>query len=137
MEPIKKLFEKDFFSDLLEKKIEIDLFQQIVNNILPKNMVNLCKVSKLSKNTLYIYAPSNGFAHKIKLMSKNIIKDVNASLDKDKHITSLKVRVKVADKIIPKHGEGISIKGIAKLSDLSKKLSVSPLKKTLFSILKK
>ena len=47
MEPIKKLFEKDFFSDLLEKKIEIDLFQQIVNNILPKNMVNLCKVSKL------------------------------------------------------------------------------------------
>ena len=117
MEPIKKLFEKDFFSDLLEKKIEIDLFQQIVNNILPKNMVNLCKVSKL--------------------MSKNIIKDVNASLDKDKHIKSLKVRVKVADKIIPKHGEGISIKGIAKLSDLSKKLSVSPLKKTLFSILKK
>ena len=137
MERIKKLFEKEFFSDLHQKKKEIDFYQNCLQEALPKNLSMAFKVTKYKKGVLYLSTRSNAFAHKIKLMSKNIIKGVNASLDKEKHISSLKVRVKVADKIIPKHGEGISIKGIAKLSDLSKTLSVSPLKETLFSILKK
>ena len=137
MEPIKKLFEKDFFSDLLEKKIEVDLFQHTIDDILPNNMVNLFKVTKFTKGILFLSAPSNAFAHKIKLMSRDIIKKINPQLDKDKHISSIKVRVSVANKLICKPGDGIPMEGIARLRDLSKKLNPSPLKKTISAILKK
>ena len=46
MEPIKKLFQKEFFSDLHLKKKEKDFYQNCLQEALPKNLSMAFKVTK-------------------------------------------------------------------------------------------
>ena len=70
MEPIKKLFEKEFFSDLHQKRKEIDFYQNCLQEALPKNLSKAFKVTKYKRGVLYLSTSSNALAHKLKLLSK-------------------------------------------------------------------
>ena len=82
MEPIKKLFEKEFFSDLYQKKKEIDFYQNCLQEALPKNLSMAFKVSKYKKGILYLSTSSNALAHKLKLLSKKWPHKLTSSLAK-------------------------------------------------------
>ena len=62
MEPIKKLFEKEFFSDLHQKKKEIDFYQNCLQEALPKNLSKAFKVTKYKRGVLYLSTSSNALS---------------------------------------------------------------------------
>lgn len=137
MEPIKKLFEKEFFSDLHQKKKEIDLYQNYLQESLPKNLSKSFRVTKYKKGVLYLSTSSNALAHKLKLLSKKIITQVNKQLRKESKITQIKINLLLINPETKKSNIEFGQVAIKKLSVFSKKLPPSPLKKVLSSIIKK
>tara|TARA_B100001057_G_scaffold472677_1_gene536192 strand:+ start:850 stop:1269 length:420 start_codon:yes stop_codon:yes gene_type:complete len=137
MEPIKKLFEKEFFSDLYQKKKEIDLYQNCLQKALPKNLSMAFKVSKYKKGVLYLSTPSNVYAHKLKLLSKKITTQVNKQLSEQSKITQIKINLLVINPEAKSRNVEFNQVTIKKMSNFSKKLSPSPLKKVLSNIIKK
>lgn len=137
MEPIKKLFEKEFFSDLHQKKKEIDLYQNYLQESLPKNLSKSFRVTKYKKGVLYLSTSSNALAHKLKLLSKKIITQVNKQLREESKITQIKINLLLINPETKKSNIEFGQVAIKKLSVFSKKLPPSPLKKVLSSIIKK
>ena len=137
MEPIKKLFEKEFFSDLYQKKKEIDLYQNCLQKALPKNLSMAFKVSKYKKGILYLSTSSNVYAHKLKLLSKKITTQVNKQLSEQSKITQIKINLLVINPETKSSNVEFNQVTIKKMSNFSKKLSPSPLKKVLSNIIKK
>ena len=137
MEPIKKLFEKEFFSDLHQKKKEIDFYQNCLQEALPKNLSMAFKVTKYKRGVLYLSTSSNALAHKLKLLSKKLTTQINKQLSEESKITQIKINLL----LIKPETNRINIEfgqvAIKKMSNFSKKLSPSPLKKALSSIIKK
>ena len=137
MEPIKKLFEKEFFSDLHRKKKEVAFYQNCLQDALPKNLSMAFKVTKYKRGVLYLSTSSNALAYKFKLLSKKITTKVNEQLSEESKITQIKINLLL---INPKNKRSNSEFGqvtIKRMSIISKKLSPSPLKKALSSIIKK
>ena len=137
MEPIKKLFEKEFFSDLYQKKKEIDFYQNCLQEALPKNLSMAFKVSKYKKGILYLSTSSNVYAHKLKLLSKKITTEVNKQLSEQSKITQIKINLLVINPETKSSNVEFNQVTIKKMSNFSKKLSPSPLKKVLSNIIKK
>ena len=137
MEPIKKLFEKEFFSDLHQKKKEIDFYQNCLQEALPKNLSMAFKVTKYKKGVLYLSTCSNAFAHKIKLLSKKIATQINKQLNEKSKITQIKINLLLINPETKRSNIEFGQVAIKKMSNFSKKLSPSPLKKVLSSIIKK
>ena len=137
MEPIKKLFEKEFFSDLYQKKKEIDFYQNCLQEALPKNLSMAFKVSKYKKGILYLSTSSNVYAHKLKLLSKKITAQVNKQLSERSKITQIKINLLVINPETKSSNVEFGQVTIKKMSNFSKKLSPSPLKKVLSNIIKK
>ena len=137
MEPIKKLFQKEFFSDLHLKKKEIDFYQNCLQEALPKNLSMAFKVTKYKRGVLYLSTSSNALAHKLKLLSKKMIAHVNKQLSKESKITQIKINLLLINPETKKSNIEFGQVTIKKMSNFSKKLSPSPLKKVLSSIIKK
>ena len=137
MEPIKKLFEKEFFSDLHQKKKEIDFYQNCLQDALPKNLSMVFKVTKYKKGVLYLSTSSNAFAHKLKLLSKKIATQINKQLSKESKITQIKINLLLINPETERSNIEFGQVTIKKMSNFSKKLSPSPLKKALSNIIKK
>ena len=137
MEPIKKLFEKEFFSDLHRKKKEIDFYQNCLQNALPKNLSMAFKVTKYKKGVLYLSTSSNALAHKLKLLSKKITTKVNEQLSEESKITQIKINLLLINPENKRSNIEFGQVAIKKMNIVSKKLSPSPLKKALRSIIKK
>ena len=137
MEPIKKLFEKEFFSDLHQKKKEIDFYQNCLQEALPKNLSMAFKVTKYKKGVLYLSTPSNAFAHKIKLLSKKIATQINKQLNEESKITQIKINLLLVNPETKRSNIEFGQVAIKKMSNFSKKLPPSPLKKVLSNIIKK
>ena len=92
MEPIKKLFEKEIFSYLQQKKKEVDFYQNLIEKNLDKDLISSFKVIKLDKKTIHLSVFSNVLAHKLKLLSRQIIKDINKELGEKIKLEILKLR---------------------------------------------
>ena len=137
MEPIKKLFEKEFFSDLHQKKKEIDFYQNCLQDALPKNLSMAFKVTKYKKGVLYLSTSSNALAHKLKLLSKKMTTQVNKQLSKESKITQIKINLLLINPETERSNIEFGQVTIKKMSNFSKKLSPSPLKKALSNIIKK
>ena len=137
MEPIKKLFERDFFSDLHQKKKEIDFYQNCLQEALPKNLSMAFKVSKYKKGILYLSTSSNALAHKLKLLSKKMTAQINKQLSEENKITQIKINLLVINPETKRSNIEFGQVAIKKMNIVSKKLSPSPLKKALSSIIKK
>ena len=137
MEPIKKLFEKEIFSDLHQKKKKIDFYQNCLQDALPKNLSMVFKVTKYKKGVLYLSTSSNALAHKLKLLSKRMITQVNKQLSKESKITQIKINLLLINPETERSNIEFGQVTIKKMSNFSKKLSPSPLKKVLSSIIKK
>jgi hypothetical protein len=137
MEPIKKLFERDFFSDLHQKKKEIDFYQNCLQEALPKNLSMSFRVTKYKKGVLYLTTSSNALAHKLKLLSKRIMSKVNRRLSEESKISQIKINLLLMNPETKKNNIEFGQVAIKKMSIFSKKLSPSPLKKVLSSIIKK
>ena len=137
MEPIKKLFERDFFSDLHQKKKEIDFYQNCLQEALPKNLSMSFRVTKYKKGVLYLTTSSNALAHKLKLLSKRIMSKVNRRLSEESKISQIKINLLLMNPETKKNNIEFGQVAIKKMSIISKKLSPSPLKKALSIIIKK
>ena len=137
MEPIKKLFEKKFFSDLYQKKREIDFYQNCLQEALPKNLSMAFKVTKYKRGVLYLSTSSNALAHKLKLLSKKITTKVNEQLSEESKITQIKINLLLINPENKRSNIEFGQVAIKKMNIVSKKLSPSPLKKALSSIIKK
>ena len=137
MEPIKKLFERDFFSDLHQKKKEIDFYQNCLQEALPKNLSMSFRVTKYKKGVLYLTTSSNARAHKLKLLSKRIMSKVNRRLSEESKISQIKINLLLMNPETKKNNIEFGQVAIKKMNIFSKKLSPSPLKKVLSNIIKK
>ena len=137
MEPIKKLFEKEFFLDLHQKKKEIDFYQNCLQEALPKNLSMAFKVTKYKKGVLYLSTRSNAFAHKIKLLSKKIATQINKQLNEESKITQIKINLLLINPETKRSNIEFGQVAIKKMSNFSKKLPPSSLKKVLSNIIKK
>ena len=137
MEPIKKLFEKEFFSDLHQKKKEIDFYQNCLQEALPKNLSMAFKVTKYKRGVLYLSTSSNALAHKLKLLSKKLTTQINKQLSEESKITQIKINLLLINPETKRSNIEFGQVAIKKMSNFSKKLSPSPLKKALSSIIKK
>ena len=137
MEPIKKLFEKEFFSDLHRKKKEIDFYQNCLQDALPKNLSMAFRVTKYKRGVLYLSTSSNALAHKLKLLSKKITTKVNGQLSEESKINQIKINLLLINPKNKRSNIEFGQVAIKRMSIISKKLSPSPLKKALSSIIKK
>ena len=137
MEPIKKLFEKEFFSDLHRKKKEIDFYQNCLQDALPKNLSMAFRVTKYKRGVLYLSTSSNALAHKLKLLSKKITTKVNGQLSEESKINQIKINLLLINPENKSSNIEFGQVAIKRMSIISKKLSPSPLKKALSSIIKK
>ena len=137
MEPIKKLFEKEIFSYLQQKKKEVDFYQNLIEKNLDKDLISSFKVVKLDKKTIHLSVFSNVLAHKLKLLSRQIIKDINKELGEKNKIRNLKIKVLIKNIPIKNQGSNLPNNAIQKFATLSKKLKTSPLRSHIRKIITK
>ena len=137
MEPIKKLFEKEIFSYLQQKKKEVDFYQNLIEKNLDKDLISSFKVIKLDKKTIHLSVFSNVLAHKLKLLSRQIIKDINKELGEKNKIRNLKIKILIKNIPIKNQGSNLPNNAIQKFATLSKKLKTSPLRSHIRKIITK
>jgi len=126
MEPIKKLLQNKFFSELNERKKEVDALQKIVSFSLPDIINKKIIVKNLLRNQLILEVSNNPIAHVLKMHEADLLKQ----LINEKYLIK-KIKVKIA---MPKYQKKKVVVRIPdsvnkKLISLSKKMSDSPLKK--------
>ena len=95
------------------------------------------KVTKYKKGVLYLSTSSNALAHKLKLLSKKLTTQINKQLSEESKITQIKINVLLNNPETKRINIEFGQVAIKKMSNFSKKLSPSPLKKALSSIIKK
>ena len=131
MEPLKKLFQNDFFLKLNQKSRELQSIKKSLRTLLSKDLEHEVKVRDFSDNVITLITSKNTVANKIKLMKVKLI----ASLKQNKHFHDLQdIKIKLdpsfeqVKKIDPKK---VSASHRDHLDRLQKKLTKSPLKNTL------
>ena len=126
MEHIKKLLQNKFFSELNERKKNVDGLQKLVSSHLPATISKKIIVKNLLQNHLILEVNNNTTAHVLKMHEADLLKQ----LVNESHVIK-KIKVKVA---IPKYQRKKAVLKIPasvnkKLISLSRKMSDSPLKK--------
>jgi len=126
MEHIKKLLQNKFFSELNERKKNVDGLQKLVSSHLPATISKKIIVKNLLQNQLILEVNNNTTAHVLKMHEADLLRQlVNESY------VIKKIKVKIA---IPKYQRKKAVVRIPssvnkKLISLSRKMSDSPLKK--------
>ena len=125
MEHIKKLLQNKFFSELNERKKNVDGLQKLVSSHLPATISKKIIVKNLLQNQLILEVNNNTTAHVLKMYEADLLKQ----LVNESHIKKIKVKV-----AIPKHQRKKAVLKIPasvneKLISLSRKMSASPLNK--------
>jgi len=131
MEPLKKLFQNDFFLKLNQKSHELQSIKKLLQTMLSKDLQDAVKVRDFNDNVITLMTSKNTVANKLKLMKAKLI----ASLKQNKHLYDLQdINIKLdpsfeqVKKIDPKK---VSASHRDHLDRLQKKLAKSPLKNTL------
>ena len=134
MEPIKKLFQNDFFSNIKKKKEQIDACDYQLKKLLPIAQHSEVRVINLMDQIMIVEVSSNVMANQLKLLKPKFLKQFSADnlLIKD-------LKVKVNPNKIQLRVDRAKVKnlGRSQLEKLSQKLNSSPLKQKLRKILKK
>ena len=126
MEPIKKLLQNKFFSELNKRKKDVDDLQKLISSYLPAAISKKIIVKNLLQNQLILEVNNNTTAHVLKMHEADLLRQlVNESY------VIKKIKVKIA---IPKYQRKKAVVRIPssvnkKLISLSRKMSDSPLKK--------
>lgn len=133
MEPIKKLFQNDFFSKIQKKKDVIDRYEKKLKKIIPAEQQSAFKVINVIDQRVVVEVSSNMMAHQFKLLKPTLTKQ---SHDDQCPIGDLKIKVNPnKNQQLGQPSKKFNL-GRPQLKKLKQKLDSSPLKQKLTNILK-
>ena len=131
MEPLKKLFQNDFFLKLNQKSHELKSIKKLLQTMLSKDLEDAVKVRDFSDSVVTLVISKNTVANKLKLMKAKLI----ASLKQNKHLYDLQdIKIKLdpsLEQVKQMNPKKVSASHRDHLDRLQKKLAKSPLKNTL------
>ena len=131
MEPLKKLFQNDFFLKLNQKGHELQSIKKMLQTMLSQDLQDAVKVRDFNDNVITLVISKNTVANKLKLMKAKLI----ASLKQNKHFHDLQdINIKLdpsLEKVKQMNAKKVSSGHHDHLDRLQKKLAKSPLKNTL------
>ncbi len=126
MEHIKKLLQNKFFSELNERKREVDGLQKLVSSCLPATISKKIIVKNLLHNQLILEVNNNATSHVLKMYEVELLKQL---VDEKYEIKKIKVKIAIPKyqrkKVVVRIPDSVN----KKLISLSRKMSDSPLKK--------
>ncbi|MBL6685370.1 MAG: DUF721 domain-containing protein [Methylophilaceae bacterium] len=134
MEPIKKLFQNDFFSNIKKKKEQIDACDYQLKKLLPISQHSEVRVINLMDQIMIVEVSSNVMANQLKLLKPKFLKQFSAD---NLLIKDLKVKVNPNKSQLRVDRAKVKNLGRSQLEKLAQKLNSSPLKQKLSKILKK
>ena len=133
MEPIKKLLQNKFFSELNKRKKEIDNLQNIVSSYLPDSISKKIIVKNLLKNELILEVKNNQTAHMLKMHQSDLLKKlINGKYEINKIIVKITIPIHQRKKAVIKIPDSLN----KKLVTISSNMSESPLKKIVKDLFK-
>jgi hypothetical protein len=92
MEPLKKLFQNDFFLKLNQKSHELQSIKKMLQTMLSQDLQDAVKVRDFNDNVITLVISKNTVANKLKLMKAKLI----ASLKQNKHLHDLQdIKIKL------------------------------------------
>jgi hypothetical protein len=131
MEPLKKLFQNDFFLKLNQKSHELQSIKKMLQTMLSQDLLKEVKVSDFSDNVITLITSKNTVSNKLKLMKAKLI----ASLKQNKHFHDLQdIKIKCdpsLEQVKQMNAKKVSSGHRDHLDRLHEKLAKSPLKNTL------
>ena len=134
MEPIKKLFENQFFSNIKKKKEKIDACDYQLKKLLPIAQHSEVRVINLMDQIMIVEVSSNVMANQLKLLKPKFLKQFSAD---NLLIKDLKVKVNPNKSQLRLDRAKVKNLGRSQLEKLAQKLNSSPRKQKLSKILKK
>jgi hypothetical protein len=136
MEPIKKLFESNFFLEISKRKKYLELLQKKISLFIPDELASLVRIKNQIGKTLIVEVKSNVIAHKLKLHENKILDAINKNSEQKKILDKIKVRIIIQNIKIDKKLRVKPNYPIKKLRDLVNSINDSPLKTTLNKLIK-
>ncbi len=136
MEPIKKLFQSNFFLEINKKKENLELLQKKVAAFMPEELLSLVRIKNQVGKTLIVEVKSNVVAHKLKLQENKIIDAINQWSKQEELLNKIKVRIIIQNTKINKKLTVKPYYPIKKLQDLIDSINDSPLKTALKKLIK-
>ena len=131
MEPLKKLFQNDFFLKLNQKSHELQSIKKVLQTMLSQDLQDAIKVRDFNDNVITLVTSKNTVANKLKLMKTKLI----ASLKQNKYLYDLQdIKIKCDpsfEQVKQMNAKKVSSGHRDHLDRLQKKLAKSPLKNTL------
>ncbi len=131
MEPLKKLFQNDFFLKLNQKSHELQSIKKMLQTMLSHDLQDAIKVRDFQDNVITLITSKNTVANKLKLMKTKLI----ASLKQNKYLYDLQdIKIKLdpsLEQVKQMNPKKVSVSHRDHLDRLQKKLAKSPLKNTL------
>ena len=134
MEPIKKLFQNDFFSNIKKKKEQIDACDYQLQKLLHIAQHSEVRVINLMDQIMIVEVSSNVMANQLKLLKPKFLKQFSAD---NLLIKDLKVKVNPNKSQLRVDRAKVKNLGRSQLEKLAQKLNSSPLKQKLSKIRKK
>ena len=134
MEPIKKLFQNDFFSNIKKKKEQLDACDYQLKQLVPIAQHSEVRVINLMDQIMIVEVSSNVMANQLKLLKPKFLKQFSAD---NLLIKDLKVKVNPNKNQLRLDRAKVKNLGRSQLEKLAQKLNSSPLKQKLSKILKK
>ena len=131
MEPIKKLFQSKFFSEINKRREHLELLQKEMSVSIPEELVSLVRIKNQIGKTLFVEVKSNVVAHKLKLHDS-----INQKIGQSKLLDKIKVKIVIQNTKTDKKLRDKSRYPIKKIKDLFNSINDSPLKKALKKIIK-
>jgi hypothetical protein len=137
MEPIKKLLQTKVFSEIIQKKNEIDSLQNQLFNHLPKTLITNLQIKSYIKDILIIQANNSAAAHQLKMHESSLIKKINEGQILEHQIKKIKIKVNANHSPYKKKNvTKIPISVNKKLKTISKEMSESRLKEIINDLFK-
>ena len=137
MEPLKKLFQNDFFLKLNQKSHELQSIKKMLQTMLSQDLQDAVKVRDFQDNVITLITSKNTVANKLKLMKAKLIK----SLKQNKHFHGLQdIKIKLDpsfEQVKQMNPKKVSANHHGHFGRLQKKLAKSPLKNTLAKLARK
>jgi hypothetical protein len=135
MEPIKKLFQNSFFSEIAQRKRRLESLQRDMSKFFPKELISLVEIKNQIGKTLVVKVKSSVVAHRLKLAENQIINAINTKLGSES-LNKIKIRMTIQNKKIDKRLVDSPKPSIKKLKALADKISDSPLKVALQKLIR-
>jgi hypothetical protein len=135
MEPIKKLFQNSFFSEIAQRQRRLESLQRDMSKFFPKELISLVEIKNQIGKTLVVEVKSSVVAHRLKLAENQIINAINTKLGSES-LNKIKIRMTIQNKKIDKRLVDSPKPSIKKLKALADKISDSPLKVALQKLIR-